>query len=818
MKRLFLITLSAFAGVACCFAQPNLPAKCQASLPRILTGIILSENNANTLNNSRDFGQSNAVGKYWIAYSDRDNNTTYMEPNASSAQCSALRFNETVRIAKIQNGFALVYVEPNKQLEYPLISADAKCRGWVPMKKLLLWNSCLANEKGIYNKALLCVNLDKSSSQVKNFGSGYFGPSTSSSEVQLTTDMNFYYIMKRENGMTLLASQSKMDGAFSDQVLFCWVPEQSFVPWNQRSCLEPTWKHEDVEYFAAKDIKVSIYKNDKFDSKAISNIPFKKRESATYDQYLYRMSGSSLRFPILDNGSKGVYNMSTFSTIGGQAEGTGTPGDGGGLSKADSIMLAQLNRMLNINLAIVIDGTSSMEPYYPAVKEAIKSGIQYFSQNYKIKVGIVIYRDYADGEAGLVEVMPLTNAKNMTRINGFLDSGGRYGIRSSANDKTQTEALYYGLNEALDKLRFREGESNIMLVVGDCGNDANDTKCANRDDIVSKIVANKMHVMGFQVQNRNVPAFNSFNNQLLYILRNSLLANYKKYDANIKVSSRQTKNAAGTVEGYNYIANVERQLYIGNHRFADANVDNGKMDPKMLTGHMTSAISDFASKIQTQIDIIVNKARPGAQPPKPKPEGTILTGDPKNPNGSINIDDAFIRETLGPEWAEAMKGSKALVNFRGYAKKKDDSGRDFFKPVIFISMEEFDDLLKRLAPVSEAALSSNVKDRTPYIEAMKALVRSLVPGISDGDMAKLSNGEITAMIGGLNEAAGALKTYTLDDLSNQTVIPAAEYQRIITDFSRKFKNLSRIRASKSYKFVKEFNSAKYYWIPIEDLP
>lgn len=322
--------------------------------------------------------------------------------------------------------------------------------------------------------------------------------------------------------------------------------------------------------------------------------------------------------------------------------------------------------------------------------------------------------------------------------------------------------------------------------------------------------------MGFQVQNQNVVAFNSFNNQLLYILRNSLLANYKKYDANIKVSSRQTKNAAGAVDGYNYIANVERQLYIGNHRFADANVDNGKMDPKMLTGHMTSAISDFASTIQTQIDIIVNKAGQVAQTPKPK-TGTTLTGNPNTP-GSIDIDDAFIRETLGPEWAEAMKGSNALVNFRGYAKKKDDSGRDFFKPVIFISMEEFDDLLKRLAPVSEAALSSNVKDRTPYIEAMKALVRSLVPGISDGDMAKLSNGEITAMIGGLNEAAGALKTYTLDDLSNQTVIPAAEYQRIITDFSRKFKNLSRIRASKSYKFVKEFNSAKYYWIPIEDLP
>ncbi len=813
MKRAFLITLSAFIGVASSFAQPNLPAKCQASLPKILTGIILNENDAVALNNSRDFGQSNTVGKYWIAYSDRDNNTTYMEPNTASAQCSALQFNETVRIAKIQNGFALVYVEPNKTLEYPLISADAKCRGWIPMKKLLLWNSCLANDKGIYNKALLCVNLDKSSAQTKNFGLGYYGPSTSSSSMQLTTDMNFYYIMKRENGMSLLATQSKMDGSFSDKVLFCWAQEQSFVPWNQRSCLEPTWKHEDVEYFAAKNIKVNIYKNNKFDSKAISNIPFRKKNSSTYDQYLYRMSGSSLRYPILDDGSDMIYNMSTFSTIGGQAAGTDPQADG--LSTADSIKLARLNRMLNINLAIVIDGTSSMEPYYPAVKEAIKSGIQYFSQNYNIKVGVVIYRDYADGDAGLVEVLPLTNVKNITRINDFLDSGGRYGIRSSANDKTQTEAFYYGLNEALDKLRFRDGESNIMLVVGDCGNDANDTKCASREDIISKIVANKMHVMGFQVQNQNVAAFNSFNNQLLYILRNSLLANYKKYNADIKVSSRQSKNAAGAVEGYNYVANTDYQLYIGNHRFADANVNKGKMDPKMLTGHMTSAISDFASAIQEQINLIVNSGR-DPKPKKPSNPGTGFTGT--GPGGGINIADEFIRETLGEEWAEAMKGTNALVNFRGYAKKKDESGRDFFKPVIFISMEEFDDLLKRLAPVSEAALSSNVKDRTPYIEAMKALVRSLVPGIRDNDMAKLSNGQITAMIGGLNEAAGALKTYTLDDLSDQTAIPAAEYQRIITDFSRKFKNLSRTRASKSYKFVKEFNGAKYYWIPIEDLP
>lgn len=810
MKRLFLITLSAFAGVACCFAQPSLPPKCQASLPKILLdGLILSEKDANALNNSHDFGQSNISAKYWTAYSDRENNTTYMEPSASSAQCSALRFNETVRIAKIQNGFALVYVDPDQQTEYPLISPDAKCRGWVPMKKLLLWQSCLANEKGIYNKALLCVNVDKSDKETLNYGMGYRGPSKSSLSEQLTTDMNFYYIMKRENGMALLATQSKVDGQFSDQVLYCWVPEQSFVPWNQRSCLEPTWKQEDVKYFAAKGITADVYLSDKFkQDEKCSSIPFKLKESAQYDQYLYRMPGSLLRFPILDNTGESVYNMSTFSTMGGTTiieETGGGPG---------AIQEKRLEQLSHINLAIVIDGTSSMEPYYPAVKEAIKSGIRYFSQNDKIKVGAVIYRDYADGEAGLAEVCPLTDVKNgIPRINNFLDSGGRYGIRSSANDKTQTEALYYGLNAALDKLGFRKEESNIILVVGDCGNDVNDTKCPSQADIISKIVAKNVQIMGFQVQNKNIRAFNLFNEQLLPIIRKSVLVKYEQMSASGKAAilTNYVRDSKGKHEGYDYRrdttkmkSSVDLDFYIGSHRFADADVNNGKMNPEMLTKHMATSIMELSAAIQKQKDLIAKGV-------------SIFKGG--GDNGPIGIDIEVFRRMFGDKWVEMMLKSNSLMNFNGYAKKKDDSGRDFFKPIIFISVEEFDHLLKRLAPVKEVALNSNNKDRTHYIEAMKALVQSFAPGMSDGDMAKLTNEQIQEMIYGLHGVEGGMvKKHSLDDLSNQTVVSATEYMSIINDFGKKYDKLIRIRNNKSYKFVKAFNGAKYYWIPIEDLP
>lgn len=242
--------------------------------------------------------------------------------------------------------------------------------------------------------------------------------------------------------------------------------------------------------------------------------------------------------------------------------------------------MERLEKMQNINLAIVIDGTSSMEPYYPAVKEAIKEGCQFFSKNYKIKIGVVIYRDYADGEEGLTEILPMTDVRNLTRVNDFLDSGGKYGIRSSAQDLTQTEALFFGLGTALDKLKFKDGESNIMLVVGDCGNAANDLKCPTVESLIAKVVEKNVHLMGFQVQNKNIVAYNSFNNQVLSLMRKSLQQKYVKLNSAIKVVAGQFKTTPGALEGYNFKGNIKgEQLYICNHRFAVPMSEGAGMTP-----------------------------------------------------------------------------------------------------------------------------------------------------------------------------------------------------------------------------------------------
>ena len=81
------------------------------------------------------------------------------------------------------------------------------------------------------------------------------------------------------------------------------------------------------------------------------------------------MAPEHLRFPILDGSNEKAYNMSTFSTLGGQAQGTSTPTNE---PTIDKLKEEKLRKMQRINLAVVIDGTSSKEPYYPKDKEALK--------------------------------------------------------------------------------------------------------------------------------------------------------------------------------------------------------------------------------------------------------------------------------------------------------------------------------------------------------------------------------------------------------------------------------------------------------------
>ena len=146
-----------FFSLANAFAAPTLPDKCIVFYPDVLlSSPILKETDMKAFMKTPDFGQRREPKdrRFWIVYSDRDDNPTYAMPDGAT-RYKSLTMNERLRIAQIKNGYALVYVEPQADIAYPKISQYAECKGWVPMKNLLLWHSCPADDAGIYYKALL---------------------------------------------------------------------------------------------------------------------------------------------------------------------------------------------------------------------------------------------------------------------------------------------------------------------------------------------------------------------------------------------------------------------------------------------------------------------------------------------------------------------------------------------------------------------------------------------------------------------------------------------------------------------------------------
>lgn len=816
MKKLFLILACAvFAPLSVLAQSPKAP-KCSVFRPKVLGETVLKETSVWSLGPSNQWGQANPPQSltYWEAYSDRANNTTYMSPSQGAPVCGKLEFNDVVRIAKIENDFALVYSEPTKNVSYPRISGDATFKGWVPMQHLLLWSGCLADKHGIFYKALLCSNYDAANNaQAQGAGrlvhdKGYKTPDKNSEQYSIASGgSQFFYIMKRENNMVLLATQSTMEGTLSQKLLYCWVEAHNFVPWNQRTCLEPNWNQEDVEYFIKQGVKVhQIYSDKGLSGELLANITVPVRDSLPKDALymdpadwdnLFRWPGDKLRLPILAS-LNNSWNISTFVAPG------ATIGVDPKQQEADRKNREKLEKKLHINLVFVVDGTNSMKPYFEQVREAIKTSLSYFATEQKVKVGVVIYRNKADGEK-VTAVCPLTPRENIARVTNFLDK-----TEAASVGKTEEEALYTGLNVALEKMRFGEGESNMIMVVGDCGEkiESNDTE---RVAIVQKLKAKDIHLMAFQVKNLNKPAYTAFTQQMNYLISRTMLQNNRKWVENAeeakKIGWAYKELKKGDSKGYDFYAKGtnEPNLYIGYNCVADPSINSGIMPPYVLQTLINGTVKDFAATIQTQLDILV-KRMSGV----PQASSLVKQGD-----GTVNITGAFADKIL-----EKGIKSNAVVNFAGYTKKLHSSGREFFKPVLFIEEKELQELLKELELVKMAADRSDADNRKPYINALRALIGGLTGSLSETTSSKMTQQDIMNMIGGLAVNNSAAAGPTLDELNNPQAVSNEEYLSIIIDFSKKVEMLRNIANSEEYRkrYAKDFNGECFYWIPVDRLP
>ena len=815
MKKILFSFVFIFVLLLQSTAQISLPDKCEAFRPKLLQEKYLKEADLNKFMKYGNYGQNDAPSqkKHWYVFSDRSGNKLYSAPNGSVI--GSLDFNERVIIAKISEDWALVYDDPIIET-FPLISNKAKAKGWIKMENLLLWDKAISNDAKIINKALLVYNLDENRRLDQHY---YSNPATNASMGKYHAGMDYYFVFKYDkvNNMVLLAKQSDIDGVKTK--LHGWFPNQSYIPWNQRSCIEPNWDRKAIEGGLQEEI-VHVYKDVSMQMSLVKNGYGAKNDSiailehknpAKYSRLRdmeYRMPRYALRYPILENNSQSnTYKCTAFASIGGSMEEA---------MKMDAWIREMKEKMINslstVNLILIIDGTSSMKDYFHYVKQAIDN-CKYFTKDYTFKVGLVIYRDYPDGEEGLYEYLSVRE-KDDYELCQYLENVGKYGPKSDPSDRTSTEALYKGLEIALDKSKmgYNDKENVVFVVIGDCGNAPDDKKSLSQDEIIARMVKSNVNLLTFQVRRPDSPAYSLFNTQMSKILSSNVRTQYRE----LGLTKASDIPIVKVENGYDLKLTSQlgsRQYKIASMRYAPV---NGEMSPNELAELLDEQFGEYVKILGTQMDGILDNV------------DQFHKFDTLNINKmtdyeklALGMDTMNLINSLpgGYEEYKILKTTNQLLAYTGYTLKTSKGGRSYWKPVAFLSESEFDVLMSSLSKLYEASKNWRRNPgaaRERYVAAMKELTRSLLPGISHTELELKGVEDIMDMINGLNERSDALKKHTIKDLSMPEKVSDEELGNMLGDFTKKYTFLQMIR--EDYYFTFLVNDTKYYWLPIELLP
>lgn len=779
MKK-FLVLASMMLSISLAATAQSMPKRCSAFKPNQLIKESIREADIQQLKSS-DYGQTQkSTSKHWIVYSDRENNQTYVSSTGNATK-EKLKLNEKLRIAEIANGRALVYSEPVAKTSWPRISADAVCRGWIPMDNLLLWDVCLSDEHGVYEKALLCLNGNFKGS---DRGYGYLNPNESANKIELDPTFRIYYVVKKAsvNGMkvALLASQSKMEG-YSSQNLYAWVPEKMYISWNQRTCLERTWDKEDIKTLAKSGYSAYIYSDEYLRNKVTEPINFEVSKSDPHpneDDEFYRWPGEAMRYPILD-GTKPESDKYECSALIGNA-------GGAFIDPTLKIKKEILENRSHVNIIILLDATKSMNEFATSVYNAIKSGCDYFENSFTVKIGVMLYRDRADGQYE-TEWFNFTKSTDPSLLK-FIQEGGKYGYASSPSDKTNTESLFYGMNEALRRFRNPK-ESNMLMVVGDCGNNQSDTR-VNQEALINAIVTKNVNVVGFQVEKRRDNAdWECFNTDLVQIIRKSLQKKYDNIDKGSVVSAKPFNDRYE----FKNTQDPENYLFVAEHR---TSLTNQRMKPDKLRELMTGVIGGYSAKIQELLDAIV---RGGAN--------VRFGGKTSDSKGPVTISEKWLEQIFG------TTDVSGLVGFTGWTPKMKDDIK-IWKSDVFFTHEELSELISGLEPLYLVARNTTNMDRKPFVDAVKKSVKKMAPGVNISDK---NIDDLLQRVMGINEPTPIMKHPISDVLDNQK-IKDPEYRLILSTFKKNYETLKRIVENSRYPYKMEYNRVTYYWIPVEDMP
>ncbi len=770
---LAILSLICFNSVK---AQMSLPNKAMG-IPKIFLDEEESWNWAEIVR-QRNWGDCSS--QFWRVYIDRDGVKAHEAPNATSRVINTFNFmdkDDILYVAKIQNGYALLYKEKYEQ-ENLVISKNAKSQGWVSVEELLLWSTCPRTISQIYQKAVILKDVDALQNRRDlNEASPEFSksPITHISSGRRATDLEFYFVYKIVNGAALLLEDNKVTTSIASAKKG-WMKQGLYTQWNDRLCFEPNFGSDvignEAAVFSAKPDARTFKSNG---GSSTSMNPIWKEQLSNK-----RWAPKKVRFPVIDIDRSYIATVGTISSFA-SSNGSANSSDIDRITNQIDGIESKLRR---INVVFVMDGTSSMRNYYQPMAKALTQAMsQNEMQGQNMYFGAVVYRNYADEKDNrLVEKKQLT--QDYTSVANWLVSQECRSIGSS-----HYEAMYYGIETALNQMNWNKDNCNFLVLVGDAANATKDAKGKTLENIANKMADKGVNLVVFQANHLDHAAYHDFPLQIQKLMFSEL---GKLTNKRISRKDFKLKNQL-----YTYTNSDNFLIISAGFRFAEINKSESENNLKNL---VEDKIIDFKRQAEDNLSRL-RMALEGLG------DSTDMT---EFAEGAI---DFLIEKGFTESDIRMLKEKNTTLKIKGFATRVAGT-QDVFTPCVFMAKPELDLLIQSLASVNRDVSDNPKKDLQ---DAIKRLALSYVGQNANAD--ELEVDAVMEAVTGLTGIAGrtVLSGINLKDITNPSKVSQAQINDFMNQIAKDVDRLKSKRTDKSCYFDSP-NGLRYYYILLEDMP
>ena len=749
----------------------------------------------------------------WVVFSDRKDNEVYR------------RFNNTMTTNISLTFLQPLYVKGYKENRLQVCSyPDGEVLGWVESNNLLLSTYSLTTEGmdhdkdlTIPKKAIILTPIGSLGSDTVNVRKNrkfYSMPGTDPRYIEdIAKQFRILFVYKEQEGSVLLGTSDHLTGDFEHIFgIEGWMPKVNKTDWDTRVALEPS-----------RDAKaITAYGNNfLYGYKDIKKLE-RCRTTSNCDLENWKMKfkvgpidNNQMRSPILNSpGSKLANGIQlddeTYQVI--SIEGNQNSGKKGSWNKDRE---KRFNDLLNINIIFVIDATKSMKNYFESVTTSIQEIIEKnkLVKN-KLKFGLILYRDYKDDKdkkyGGAFEVMPLLPAESANKIQQKLTSTVSKGKCNSVDQGTGSdpEALYNALINGIPQLNIMPEQSNVVVLIGDCGNYQKDKNGYTLDRVVETFDEYQINLISYQVKfnNQNI-TYKKFNRDAYNLI--DLTAKKRLFNDKLTAELEEGDNLKD--RKWTLTFNQEKDAFqpmFGRFIYAGTN--------KMKTADLTRSINETVQNFNNQVKRSLKDLLKGGG--RLVDRGGVKVNEPSP--GSINE----VMRTMECTKEEAIK----ILNEEDHttelfiSKKYLGKQQDAFTPVIYMTQHERENLRGSLRILNnDKKCKKNKQKKECFQNAIRDVCISIIgQGADESKVMHKSINDIWLLIFNVDfEGHKILKDRKLKDLKNVN-------NKVFQPFYEEFKRKANAFLKDSYyvegdsKATRKFTiyGEPYYWIPLADLP